>query len=115
MVGAKGGGRGGVDAGAAGVVWGGVDPGPLRQLVKDCLAKHLYDGAAFFADKLVTLSGGAPADVYLLAQAHFVGRKPRRALQLLRTAGVDGGLTKDDPRFRYLAAKCLAECGEWEE
>ena len=103
MVGAKGGGRGGVDA------------GPLRQLVKDCLAKHLYDGAAFFADKLVTLSGGAPADVYLLAQAHFVGRKPRRALQLLRTAGVDGGLTKDDPRFRYLAAKCLAECGEWEE
>lgn len=40
----------------------------LRALVHDALAKHLTDSAAFFADKLATLSGGAPADVYLLCQ-----------------------------------------------
>ncbi len=44
----------------------------LRALVHDALAKHLTDSAAFFADKLVTLSGGAPADMYLLAQACFL-------------------------------------------
>ncbi len=40
----------------------------LRSLVHDCLAKHLYESAAFYADKLVTLSDGTPGDVYVLAQ-----------------------------------------------
>lgn len=40
----------------------------LRGLVHDCLAKHMYDGAAFFADKLATLSDNPLADVYLMAQ-----------------------------------------------
>jgi anaphase-promoting complex subunit 6 len=40
----------------------------LRSLVHDCLAKHMYEAAAFFADKLVTLSRGAQPDVYILAQ-----------------------------------------------
>ena len=35
----------------------------------------------------------------------------RRALTLLR--GTD--LIEQDVRFRYLAAKCLVECQEWEE
>ena len=50
----------------------------LRALVHDCLAKHMYEAAAFFADKLVTLSRGAQPDVYILAQ---VGEciVPRRA------------------------------------
>ncbi len=39
----------------------------LRGLVHDCLAKHLYESAAFYADKLVTLSDGTPGDVYVLA------------------------------------------------
>ena len=58
----------------------------LRAIVHDCLAKHMYEGAAFFADKLVTLSGGAPAEVYTLAQAFFCNRQHRRCLQLLRSA-----------------------------
>lgn len=41
----------------------------LRSVVHDCLAKHMYEAAAFFADKLVTASGYAPAEVYTLAQA----------------------------------------------
>ena len=34
----------------------------------DSLAKHLYDSAVFFADKLVTLGGCSGVDVYTLAQ-----------------------------------------------
>jgi hypothetical protein len=40
----------------------------MRSLVHDCLAKHLYDSAIFYADKLVTMSNGAAADVYTLAE-----------------------------------------------
>lgn len=40
----------------------------LQLLVHDCLAKHLYGSAIFFADKLVSLSDCAPADVFTLAQ-----------------------------------------------
>ena len=40
----------------------------LQLLVHDCLSKHLYASAIFYADKLVSLSGGAPADIFTLAQ-----------------------------------------------
>ena len=40
----------------------------LLALVQDCLAKHLYTSASFFADKLVALSSFEPSNVYLLAQ-----------------------------------------------
>lgn len=83
----------------------------LQNLVHDCLAKHLYDSAIFFADKLVTLSNYAPAEVYTLAQAFFVNRQYRRCLHLLRATD----LTSKDIRFRYLAARCLAESKEWDE
>ena len=86
----------------------------LRALAHDALAKHLYGAAAFFAEKLVAAAGAAPpapADVYTLAQAFFVAREHRRCLHLLRAAGA----VDLDLRFRYLAARCLAECREWEE
>jgi anaphase-promoting complex subunit 6 len=48
---------------------GSVNCDQLRSLVQDCIEKHLYSSACFFADKLVTLSGGQEAgDIYLLAQ-----------------------------------------------
>lgn len=40
----------------------------MRSLVHDCLAKHMYESAIFYADKLVTMSNGAAADVYTLAE-----------------------------------------------
>lgn len=83
----------------------------LQLLVHDCLAKHLYGSAIFFADKLTSLSECAPADVFTLAQAFYMDKQYRRALTLLR--GTD--LVEQDVRFRYLAAKCLVECQEWEE
>lgn len=40
----------------------------LRDLVHNCISDHLYSSAIFYADKLVTLTNGAPSDVYLLAE-----------------------------------------------
>ena len=48
----------------------------LRFRVTDCMDKHLFTTAVFFADKLVTLSDGAAEDVYLLAQARNAPRAP---------------------------------------
>jgi anaphase-promoting complex subunit 6 len=104
----------------------------LRSLVQDCIAKHLYGSAVFYADKLLVLSGGAPADVYLLAQAMYVARQPLRALALLKAPPTVRGATQQqqqphpthepppspllsDARFAYLAAKCAAAAGEWHE
>lgn len=40
-----------------------------------------------------------------------MGKQYRRCLQLLRGTS----LVESDVGFRYLAAKCLAECREWED
>jgi hypothetical protein len=48
-----------------------MDPDQLRSLVQDCIAKHLYSTAVFYADKLVTLTQYAPGDVYLVAQVRL--------------------------------------------
>jgi anaphase-promoting complex subunit 6 len=75
----------------------------LRAVVRDCLGKHLYSSAIFFADKLATLAGNATQDLYMQAQALYLGKQYRRALHLLRRHH----LVSADLRFRYLAAKCL--------
>ena len=73
----------------------------LRGVVRDSIGKHLYASAIFLADK-VAASTGDPADVYMLAQALFLGRHFRRALHLLNNSRL-----LRDLRFRFLAAKCL--------
>eukprot|EP00197_Chlamydomonas_leiostraca_P013425 CAMPEP_0202878920 /NCGR_PEP_ID=MMETSP1391-20130828/32933_1 /ASSEMBLY_ACC=CAM_ASM_000867 /TAXON_ID=1034604 /ORGANISM="Chlamydomonas leiostraca, Strain SAG 11-49" /LENGTH=229 /DNA_ID=CAMNT_0049561209 /DNA_START=12 /DNA_END=697 /DNA_ORIENTATION=+ len=83
----------------------------LRDLVHNSISDHLYASAIFYADKLVTLTNGAPSDVYLLAEAYFISQQHRRALALLRR----DGMIEQDLRFKHLAARCLAECKEWEE
>jgi len=82
----------------------------LRAVVQDLLGKHMYTSAVFFADKLVALADATPADVYLLAQAHFVAKHYRAAGALLRAEG----LVDADPRFKYLAARCAYEVGDME-
>lgn len=52
----------------------------------------------------------AQTDVFS-CQAFYMDKQYRRALTLLK--GSD--LIEQDVRFRYLAAKCLVECQEWEE
>eukprot|EP00898_Chlorokybus_atmophyticus_P002261 jgi/Chlat1/3035/Chrsp206S03287 len=83
----------------------------LRLLVRSCLGHHLHSSAIFFADKLTTLSHSDPGDVYLLAQAYFVSSQYRRALHLLQ----QHDLVAAHPLFRYLSAKCLEACREWDE
>ena len=117
----------------------------LRSLVHNCLSSGLLPSACFFGDKLVSLSGGTNADTYLLAQVsdgftrvhppaetnladlkcysqcYFASKQYRRALSLLSNSssggGGRGGECRPDspPLFKCLMAKCMAECGEWEE
>ncbi|KAL2620164.1 hypothetical protein R1flu_000369 [Riccia fluitans] len=88
-----------------------MDLEKLRSVVRDCMCKHLYSSAIFFADKLATLAGNTPQDLFMHAQALYLGKEYRRALHLLRRFH----LVSVDLRFRYLAAKCLAEVKDWEE
>ncbi|GFZ05090.1 anaphase promoting complex 6 [Actinidia rufa] len=74
----------------------------LRGVVRDCVSKHLYSSAIFFADKVAALTSD-PADIYMQAQALFLGRHYRRAFHLLNASQI----VLRDLRFRYLAAKCL--------
>ena len=73
----------------------------LRGVVRDCVSKHLYLSAIFFADKVAALTND-PADVYMQAQALFLGRHYRCAFHLLNASKI----VLRDLRFRYLAAKC---------
>ncbi|KAK3424501.1 hypothetical protein EUGRSUZ_F01248 [Eucalyptus grandis] len=82
----------------------------LRGVVRDCVTKHLYSSAIFFADKVAAFTRD-PADVYMQAQALFLGRHYRRAFHLLNASKI----VLRDLRFRYLAAKCLEELNEWDQ
>lgn len=74
----------------------------LRGVVRDCVSKHLYSSAIFFADKVAAFTND-PADIYMQAQALFLGSHFRRAFHLLLASKI----VFRDLRFRYLAAKCL--------
>ncbi|EYU26316.1 hypothetical protein MIMGU_mgv1a004647mg [Erythranthe guttata] len=82
----------------------------LRVVVRDCVSKHLYSSAIFFADKVAALTSD-PADIYMQAQALYLGRHYRRAFHLLNASQI----VLRDLRFRYLAAKCLEELKEWDQ
>ncbi|KAK9937837.1 hypothetical protein M0R45_014605 [Rubus argutus] len=68
----------------------------LRAVVRDCVTKHLYSSAIFFADKVAAFTK-EPADIYMLAQALFLGRHYRRAFHLLHSSKI----VDRDLRFRY--------------
>ncbi|XP_062521450.1 cell division cycle protein 16 homolog [Corticium candelabrum] len=80
-----------------------------RALVRYYLDRHLYDTAAFWADKAVSISRGCAEDVFTLAQSLFLAGRYRRAALLLKSKG----LVQCHLICRYLVAKCHAQCGEW--
>ncbi|CAN6561110.1 unnamed protein product [Malus baccata var. baccata] len=82
----------------------------LRGVVRDCVTKHLYSSAVFFADKVAAFTND-PGDIYMQAQALFLGRHYRRAYHLLNASQI----VVRDLRFRYLAAKCLEELKKWDQ
>ncbi|KAG1366329.1 hypothetical protein COCNU_13G001190 [Cocos nucifera] len=83
----------------------------LRGVVRDCVSKHLYSSAIFFADKVAAATGDY-ADIYMQAQAFFLGRHYHRALHVLKSSP---HVLLQDLRFRDLAAKCLEELKEWHQ
>ena len=56
----------------------------LRRLVHSHVSDRAYQSAIFFASSLVSLSGGAPDDVYLVAETHFAAGAYKRAIHVLR-------------------------------
>eukprot|EP00466_Bigelowiella_natans_P006498 jgi/Bigna1/38873/e_gw1.28.15.1 len=83
----------------------------LRKLVESCFLQHTYDSAIFYADKLCTLSGSKPNDMFLLAQAYYYKKEYRRAVHFLK----ENNLIKSSLRFALLAAQCLFGMKDWEE
>ena len=83
----------------------------LRQAVQDLMAKHQYQGAIFMASKLSLMSGYAPKDVFLLANAMYLAGEYARCHELLESRG----LIDADVRFRLLAAQCLVAQKLWDE
>mmetsp|Transcript_17222 Transcript_17222/g.28307 ORF Transcript_17222/g.28307 Transcript_17222/m.28307 type:complete len:551 (+) Transcript_17222:192-1844(+) len=83
----------------------------LRNLCRDYCAKHMHDSAMFLADKLVTMSGGAADDIYMLADVYFLTKQYRRAFHCLKRRK----LHTSSLRFKLLAAQCQAELKQWDE
>lgn len=83
----------------------------MRSLVQDMMAKHMYEGAIFYANKLAIVSNFAPKDAFLLANALFVDNQYHRCLHLLESRGY----VAMDVRFRVLAARCLVATKAWED
>ncbi|RZF38992.1 hypothetical protein LSTR_LSTR003735 [Laodelphax striatellus] len=82
-----------------------------RKLVRTYIDLHLYNSALFWADKVVSLSGGEPSDIYWLAHCMFLMKQYHRASLLIKNKGLD----KTNKLCQYLAARCLLEAKELSE
>ncbi|EDO45312.1 predicted protein [Nematostella vectensis] len=90
---------------------GKVDISQLRNLIRQYIDKHQYKTALFWADKAVSLSNGDVQDVYWFAQSLFLSGQYQRASHALKRRGC----LETSLACRYLAAKCHAECKQWQE
>lgn len=82
----------------------------LRLLVHRYRDRHCYKTALFWADKVASLSKYEAEDVYNLTQCMFCTGEYERAAIFIRKRG----LHEKFNAFRYLAAKCYAECKDWQ-
>ena len=53
------------------------------QLIFALIFQHHYSAALFWADKVVSLSGNSPVDMYWLAQCYFLTKQYHRAINLI--------------------------------
>ncbi|KAL7632928.1 UNVERIFIED_CONTAM: hypothetical protein RMT77_016755 [Armadillidium vulgare] len=81
-----------------------IDFEKFRKIVRNYIDRHHYLAAEFWANKLVSLSGGAPVDVYYLAQCYYLTKQYHRAILLISTHNL-----LRNSRCRYLAARCHYE------
>eukprot|EP00055_Hartaetosiga_balthica_P007037 m.23692 g.23692 ORF g.23692 m.23692 type:complete len:569 (+) comp5573_c0_seq2:48-1754(+) len=83
----------------------------LRIKVKDMLSSFAYASAAFWANKLVTMSNGSIEDVYLLAQSYLhLGESERAAHTLIRFNTIQKSLA-----CRFFVARCYLACTKFIE
>ncbi|KAF9617289.1 hypothetical protein IFM89_035233 [Coptis chinensis] len=82
----------------------------LQGVVRNCVSKHLYSSAILLADKVVAFTSD-PADIYMQAQALFLGHHYHLPFHLLNAFKI----VLRDIRFHYLATKCLEELKEWDQ
>lgn len=92
-----------------------VDCMKLRKLSEDCIDKHMYSSATFFADKLVTITKNDTESILLLVKCYYLSKQHRRAVHLLRLHDLLHAENYPNPQFQYMGALCLMECKEWEE
>ncbi|XP_054280788.1 cell division cycle protein 16 homolog [Macrosteles quadrilineatus] len=83
----------------------------FRKLVRVHLDANANESALFWADKVASMSGGDPRDVYWLAQCMFRSRQYHRAAILIRNKGLD----KTQPLCQWLAGLCLLEAREYND
>ena len=93
----------------------------LRHLVQSCSTKNHLKSAIFYGDKLVccwirnvsspvqvSISRGAPEDVWLFAQTLFRAQEYHRAIHLINQFKmIDGKVTKMSLECRHLVTQCL--------
>ncbi|ROT71193.1 putative cell division cycle protein 16-like [Penaeus vannamei] len=85
-----------------------IDLEKFRKLVRSYIERHHYKAAVFWADKVVSLSNGSPADVYWLAQSYYLTKQYHRAILL-----INGHKLTRNATCRYLVALCYYEVGEY--
>eukprot|EP00041_Stephanoeca_diplocostata_P018871 m.399553 g.399553 ORF g.399553 m.399553 type:complete len:556 (-) comp21150_c0_seq1:543-2210(-) len=83
----------------------------LRSVAQDCIVKHSYISAQFFADKAASLSSFAPKDTFLLARTYFLTGQYARAAFLLSSHG----LVDRFPSCRCLATQCHVAVKAWDQ
>ncbi len=74
----------------------------LRQLRKTFSEQHEYESAAYWSDKIVSLSNYEPDDVYQLAHCYFQVKQYHRAAHCIKSRN----LHKHNLACKHLAAKC---------
>lgn len=101
-----------------------------RRLSSAAAVRHQHRSAAWYAEKAVALSGGAPGDVLLLADAHYRSGAFARAHRTLEHRGMldverfpsrapcdappASAVAAEALPFFYLGALSLAGDGQWE-
>ena len=77
-----------------------------RVLAQQYTAQQLNDSALYWADKALSMSGGALEDVVVYVQSLFSCRQYRRAIHSLQS----NVLLHQSTTLRYLAARYVFDC-----
>ncbi|CAH0380685.1 unnamed protein product [Bemisia tabaci] len=84
----------------------------LEKLVKYYINRLSFDSALFWAQRLLSIDKSAES-IYLLGRCLFLKKQYRRAINVIREAGLDK--KEINPLCFYLVCKCLYMVGDYPE